>query len=679
MNGRRIKVGVFAAALAALALWAATLPPLPVPLERLAGGSTVVAASDGTPLRVFLAGDGRLRLPADPGRVDPLYRDLLIAIEDRRFAHHPGVDPLAVGRAIGQALSAGRVVSGASTLTMQTVRLLDPRPRTVPAKLLEMVRAIMLERRLDKDWILAAYLTLAPFGGNLEGVRAGSLAYFGKEPSSLTPAEAALLVAIPQAPERLRPDRHPAAAKRARDRILARAVEAGVLPPVIAGEAMADPVPTTRRPLPFHAPHLTGRLARQSTGQTVRTTIDFDLQARIERMAAQAAQGLDDRAGLAILIADAETGAVRAHLGAPDYFSRPRSGAIDMTRAVRSPGSALKPLIYGMAIDAHLVDPRTRILDRPGAVAGYAPSNFRETYLGDVSIATALRQSLNVPAVKVLNRLGPTRFTETLDQAGVPLHLPGSSARPGLAVALGGVGITLEDLAGAYTALATDGRVRRLRALADRPAVQPRRLIRPEAAHAVTAILRAAPPPPLAKRDPLRPVAWKTGTSYGFRDAWSVGTDGRHVVAVWVGRPDGSPSPGRYGRNTAAPFLFDLFALLPRDGGPVDLLPAPADRPLPDHLIRFEREAVARVDPNDRLDLVFPIDGSELPWRDGDAITLTARGGKRPLTWLVDGRPIESPAHRRKTGWVPAGPGFATVTVLDAEGRAARAEVRLRP
>ncbi len=463
-------------------------------------------------------------------------------------------------------VAAGRVVSGASTLTMQTVRLLQPQARTLGAKAVEAARALVLERRLDKRGILSLYLTLAPFGGNIEGVRAASLAYLGKEPVELSPAEAALLVAIPQAPERLRPDRHAEALRRARDRILERVAEAGVITPAAAAEARRDPVPAARRPMPMHAPHLTARLALAAAPgtATVRTTIDGGLQRRLEGMAARWADGLDPDTSVAAIVADAATGAVLAHLGSPGYFATRRAGQVDMTRAVRSPGSTLKPFLYGLAFDDGFLDPRSVVTDAPLRISGYAPANFAPMHLGELQAAEALRQSLNVPAVSILDRYGPARFVNRLASAGARLQLPGSAERPGLAVVLGGVGTTLEDMVSLYTALAGDGRVRPLAVRADAAGTHSRPLLTAGSAWEVARILESSAHPAHGVARRGGPVAWKTGTSYGFRDAWALGVADGRVVGVWVGRPDGTPRPGHYGARSAAPLLLEVFDTLPR-------------------------------------------------------------------------------------------------------------------
>ncbi|MDH3476106.1 MAG: transglycosylase domain-containing protein, partial [Rhodospirillales bacterium] len=365
----------------------------PPELSRLGGTSTLVLDSQGRLLRAFTTADGAWRLATVPAQVDPLYLAMLEAYEDRRFRYHPGVDPLAVLRAAGQALRAGRVVSGASTLTMQTARLLEPRPRGLWAKLVEAARALQLEARYGKDRVLGFYLTLAPFGGNLEGLRAASLAYLGKEPVRLTPGEAALLVALPQSPSRLRPDRFPAAARAARDKVLAVMERRGLLSAHQAAEAREEPVPRRRRDLPFHAPHLARRLA-SGGAPVLRTTIDGDLQRALERLAALEMHLLQPRASLAALVVENGSGRVLAYLGSADFFDSARAGQVDMVRAVRSPGSALKPFIYGMAFDELLVHPETIVADLPTRFGDYRPENFQRSYHGEVTVREALQRSL---------------------------------------------------------------------------------------------------------------------------------------------------------------------------------------------------------------------------------------------------------------------------------------------
>ncbi|HEX3538128.1 MAG TPA: transglycosylase domain-containing protein, partial [Stellaceae bacterium] len=363
----------------------------PPPLDRGRDASILVLAADASILRGFLSADGKWRLPVEPEKVDPLYRRMLVAAEDARFASHPGIDPLAVLRASAQVALSGHIVSGASTLTMQVARLLERHRRSLPAKLGQMAKALALERTLSKDQVLGLYLTLAPFGGNLEGVRAASLAYFGKEPARLSPAECALLVAIPRSPERLRPDRHPAAARAGRDRVLSRMADAGVISPAALAEARAEDVPRVRLAMPFQAPHLARALRNEDPAAPVhRTTIDSLLQQRLEGMLKRELLALDAEASIAAMVVDNRDRRVLAYIGNADFTAVARRGTIDMARAVRSPGSALKPFIYAMAFDRLIIHPETVLEDRPRHFGDYAPSDFDGRFQGDVSARQAL-------------------------------------------------------------------------------------------------------------------------------------------------------------------------------------------------------------------------------------------------------------------------------------------------
>lgn len=634
---------------------------VPPDLSRAEAVSAEVTDRDGATLAVFPAPGGVWRLRTTVVDVPPAFVAMLLAREDARFRYHPGVDPLALARAAAQAAWHGRIVSGGSTITMQVARLLEPRPRTVLSKLIEIARAVQLEARYSKDEILGLWLTLAPFGGNLEGVRAASLGLFGRKPMGLDPAELALLVALPQRPSALRPDRYPDEAAIARDRVLAIAQEAGVLSPRELAAATARPILAERHEMPRLAWHLATRAATEAR---VATTLEAPLQAALERLGAEVATTLDERANLAVVVLRNADRSVAAHLGAVP--GEMRAGTLDLTRAVRSPGSAFKPFLYALAFDAGAVRPETRIADLPSRFDGYAPENFDRGFAGDVTAAEALRLSLNLPAVAVADAFGPLAFIAALNAIGTPPRLPSSDAAPGLPVALGGFGTTLVDATALIAALAEDGTVARPVWRAGETNER-RTLVSREAAGAVRAILATSLPPPGAPPQPHPPrIAWKTGTSWGHRDAWALGVSATHSVGVWVGRPDGTPLPGQTGRETATPLMLRVFALLPDPG------PLPGAPPLP------PAPALARLGAMsaDRLRLIFPPDGAALA--GGTAVTLRAAGGQRPLTWLVDGAPIASARHRRDTAWQPPGPGFYRVTVVDADGAAAAAELRVR-
>ncbi|MEA3058551.1 MAG: penicillin-binding protein, partial [Sphingomonadales bacterium] len=434
--------------------WVVSLGP--VPLEEARKVSTTIVDRNGKLLRAYAMTDGRWRLPVDARTaVDPGYLKLLLAYEDRRFWSHGGVDPLALGRAALQLVTRGHIVSGGSTITMQLARLIEPRrERSVYAKLRQMVRAVQIERQLSKDEILDLYLALAPFGGNLEGIRAASIAYFGKEPKRLSLAEAALLVALPQSPERRRLDRYPEAAHAARDRVLARMVEDGVVSKDDATQAKAVAVPQLRKPMPILAPHSAdAAMATVKDAPLIKLTLDSALQKTLEALARDRAVAQGPNISVAIIAVDHESGDVLARVGSSDYFDERRAGQVDMTRAVRSPGSTLKPFIYGLAFEDGFVHPESLIDDRPIRFGSYAPENFDMTFQGTVPVRKALQLSLNVPAIALLDRVGSSRLSSRLKQAGGNLVLPKDEA-PGLAMGLGGVGISLQDLAQLYTGLA---------------------------------------------------------------------------------------------------------------------------------------------------------------------------------------------------------------------------------
>jgi penicillin-binding protein 1C len=647
------------------------LPPLAVET------SVEVLDRKGALLRAYTVADGRWRLAVDPGAVDPVFRRMLVAYEDKRFYRHAGIDLLAMVRAAGQAIGQGRIVSGASTLSMQTARLLEDGPTGTGAGKLRQIRvALALERRLDKGEILALYLDRAPYGGNIEGVRAAARAWFGKPPARLTPAEAALLVALPQSPEMRRPDRHPEAARVARARVLARAEAAGVIAAEAARAALGEALPEARRDMPIMAAHLSDRLRQESPGAGLHlTTLDASLQARLETLAAQAVRDHGEGAlSIALLVADHASGEVLASVGSGGYDVDARSGFVDMTMALRSPGSTLKPLLYALAFDEGLAHPQTMIDDRPMRFGGYAPENFDGTYRGPVTVAEALRFSLNIPVVALTAELGPARLMAGLARAGAAPVLPGT-APAGLAVALGGVGISPRDLTALYAGLARGGEAVVLRERAGEVETGGR-IVSPEAAWQVGHILAGMPPPPNAARQRL---AYKTGTSYGHRDTWAVGFDGRHVVTVWMGRPDGTPVPGAFGGDVAAPVLFEAFA---RVKSVLDPLPPPppgtlllstTGLPLP---LREFRPRGAVFAAADKPELAFPPDGA-LVETGGAPLALRIEGGQPPFTLLANGAPIlvATPA---RTASLPLGPGHVTLSVVDAEGRAARAEVELR-
>ncbi|NNB11619.1 peptidoglycan glycosyltransferase PbpC [Pseudomonas fragi] len=547
-------------ALCALLWLADRIWPLPLPRDDQA---RVVLAEDGTPLWRFADANGVWRYPVQVSEVSPLYLDALLTYEDRWFFQHPGVNPLALGRAAWQNLSGGRVLSGGSTLSMQVARLLDPHERTLPGKLRQLWRTAQLEWHLSKPQILELYLNRAPFGGTLQGVAAASWAYLGKSPQQLTRSEAALLAVLPQAPSRLRPDRHPQRAQVARDKVLRRLAEYRVWPQTAVSEALQEPLLLAPRLEPSLAPLLARRLNRPGSPPLIRTTIDVGLQRRLEDLLLGWRARLPDHTSAAVVVVETENMAVRAYLGSVDINDARRFGHVDMITAMRSPGSTLKPFLYGMAMDAGLIHSESLLQDVPRRFGDYRPGNFSQGFSGPVSASAALVTSLNLPAVQLLEAYGPKRFAADMRNGGVPLSLP-ALAEPNLALILGGAGSRLEDLVSGYSALAREGRSANLRLQPD-DALRERRMLSPGAAWVIRRILSGQARP---DRDPTaelvqRPqLAWKTGTSYGFRDALAIGVGPRYLIGVWIGRPDGTPVPGQFGLASAAPLMLQVHDVL---------------------------------------------------------------------------------------------------------------------
>jgi len=657
----------------------------PPPLEVVENVSTTILDRNDRLLRAFATDEGRWRLPVKLEEVDSGLVDMLIAYEDKRFYKHWGVDPLAMARAAFQMIWNRKIISGGSTLTMQVARLLDGNNnRSFRTKFLQIVRAFQLERTLTKKEILALYFNLAPYGGNLEGVRAASLAYFGKEPRRLANYERALLIALPQSPEARRPDRYRNNARRARNRILDRSLSAGIIGAADAERAKLNEAPGRRIPFPMYAAHLAqSEESKLPDGSAHRLTIELRFQKSLEELVEQYVNNLGPRLSAAILVIDNSSGEIRAHIGSPGYLNDNRFGGIDMTRAIRSPGSTLKPIIYGLAFEAGLAHPETLIEDRPTKFGSYTPKNFDNRYRGTVTVRNALQLSLNIPAVKVLDAIGPARLTGRLRQIGFNIQIPAN-----LAIALGGVGVTLHDLARLYCSLANLGRQVDLRHTQKKSldySAKPD-LLSPVASWYVANILSGVAAP---KNAHSAAISYKTGTSYGHRDAWAIGFDGQHTIAVWVGRPDNSSTPGVTGINTAAPLLFDSFSRIGIKKPANVTVPSSAivgtTSKLPPTLRFFQNPLTGRRDEetNSILDISYPPDESEIEFEalsDGEAlpIALKATGGALPLTWLVDGKPIGSDLHRRQALWKPDGKGFFRFTVIDASGQIDRTEIRIR-
>jgi penicillin-binding protein 1C len=655
----------------------ADLPP--VPQAALLEVSTLVVDRNDRLLRPFTTPEGRWRLPVALDKVDRRFIDMLIAYEDKNFYVHQGIDWPSMLRAGLQFIGAGgHIVSGGSTLSMQVARLIDETStRNFSGKIRQIAYAGKLERNLTKADILLLYLTLAPYGGNIEGIRAASLSYFGKEPARLTTAEAALLVALPQSPEARRPDRDVAAAKSSRDRVLDRLVGAGVIGVEEAEAAKSEPVPDRRRAFPMLAPHLAREaVVSRPEARELKLTVDLPLQSSLEKLSAARAAEFGPNVSVGIVVADLATGEVLASVGSAGLLATQSDGHIDMTRAERSPGSTLKPLIYGLAFELGLAHPESLIADRPTGFSGYVPVNFDGFNHGTVTIRQALTESLNVPAVIVLDAVGPARLLARLRRANVTPVLPDDST-PGLAIGLGGVGVTLRDLVSLYGAIARGGRPMDLIDGAN-PAptwngLRPQ-VIDEQAAWYVSDILSDVAPP---HNGAAGRIAFKTGTSYGYRDAWSIGFDGKTVIGVWVGRPDGASVPGLTGIGAAAPLLFESFDRL---GAPTVPLSAPprgtllaANAQLPEPLRHFRHPNSSVMAKNPAPEITFPANGVDvdlgLAAGSGQKLVVKVRNGVPPFTYFADGAPFAQSDFARQTSLVPDGPGFVTLSVVDAKGQ----------
>jgi penicillin-binding protein 1C len=460
-----------------------------------------------------------------------------------------------------------------------------------------------------------------------------------------------------------------------------------VVPKAEADAAKREPPPTVRQAFPMLAAHAAeAAVADNPTERVHRLTIDARLQARLEALARERVERLDPKLSMAILVLDNATGEVRAQVGSPDYMKQERAGAIDMTQALRSPGSALKPFIYSLAFENGIAHPETLLDDRPSRYGLYQPENFDLAFQGTVTARKALQMSLNVPAVELLNELGPARLLARLHQAGAQVVVP-KEAAPGLAIGLGGLGITLTDLTRLYASLARGGRmpalVRRQGEVAKASAAP--QVSDPVSAWYVTDILAGAPPPDNALGGR---IAFKTGTSFGYRDAWAIGYDRRATVGVWVGRPDSTAVPGLVGRLVAAPILFDAYARLGFDPEPPPmpaqaLLATTATLPPPLRHVRRDVPKTIASAQQAALKITFPLDGSRVelgftrPADGPDALVLKAAGGVPPLNWLANGVPVAAPPSRRDASWRPDGAGFLRISVIDASGATDSVLVRI--
>lgn len=553
--------GVICCFILFVGLWIADkIAPLPLPNDSSA---RIVLAEDGTPLWRFTNQKGVWRYSVTLQQVSPYYIQALLAYEDRWFYHHPGINLVALGRAFGQDLYHHRIISGGSTLSMQVARIVDPCPHTYLGKIRQIFRAMQLEWHLSKEQILTLYLNHVSYGGMVEGIAAASWTYLDKPPDQLTKGEAALLAVLPQAPSRLRPDRYPDRARKARDKVLERLAEYKVWPDKDIQEIKEENVLLSERQIPQRAPLLARRLSAQYKTAVIHSTINMEMQRHLEELLEHWKNRLPPHNSAALLVVDSRTMQVKAYLGSVDLQDKQRFGFVDMVTAIRSPGSTLKPFLYGLALDEGLIHSESLLQDVPRQSSHYRPEDFSSSFMGPVSVSQALQMSLNLPAVQVLEAYGPKKFYGKLTGAGIGLKLP-SMVDPNLAIILGGVGTSLEDIVTGYSAFARKGKVAQLRFQKDDP-VREQPLLSEGSAWIIRQILAGESPvdkyssQQIIQSDRL---AWKTGTSYGYRDAWAVGIGKHYIIGVWIGRPDGTPVAGQYGVASAIPLLFQTYDLV---------------------------------------------------------------------------------------------------------------------
>ena len=656
---------------------------LPPNLTKYHDRSQTVLAEDGSILRAFLSKDGMWRIPMRYKDVEPRYADFLIAYEDKRFWSHLGVDPLAILRATGQLISSGRIISGASTITMQVARLLEPRPRTLWSKLVEMARAVQLEFTFSKEEILSMYFSLAPFGGNVEGATAASLIYFNKAPARLTVSEAALLVALPQSPTVSRPDRNPHKATAARNKVLERLLVEGLISEGELNEAKDETIDGYRHPFPFVAPHLARRLVNQyPQHDAIHTHIDPEFQESSREILKMAVDSEGGEINGAVIIVENKTGAVLSYVASSDFFDEERLGQVDYIKALRSPGSALKPFIYAMAFDENIAHPETLLADEETRFGGYRPTNFDGRDNGQISASDALRTSLNTPAVTLLHKIGPRRF---LSRLGTPKYKPiivGTD--PGLSIALGGLGISLEHLVSMYTAFGNRGKYRDISLTKYLNFTERSELFNQLSSDYIIDILKKTPRPAgryngLEDRD----IAFKTGTSSSYRDVLAVGFDETFTVGVWLGHPKAEPMRQKTGIKTAAPVLFRIFDMLPHNNAEKGRLRSATLKEAPKNLRRVVLEKNKPTSQNQNsFGVAFPVDGAKIPFismSDGSetSLSIKLKDGSRPFSIFVNGHAMHGRTVSRSLTWTPKGAGFYSIVAVDRAGNVAETRFEL--
>ncbi len=615
-------------------------------MERLRQwpASPLVLDAKGRPLLGVVGRDEQWRYPVSLSDMSPWLVEATIATEDQRFYRHAGVDLWALVRALGQNLRAGRIVSGASTLDMQLCRMMDNRPRTFHTKIVETFRALQLDRLMSKDEILEMYLNTAPYGGNLRGVEAASRKYFGKRAGDLSLAEAALIAGLPQSPSAYYPYRYLEAALKRQQVVLRSMFRGGMITAQQLEEAQSCPTPICGPPRARYATHVCNlALSRRPAGG--QTTIDLDIQEQVEKLACKHLEDLPDNTEVAVVVLDVAESAIVALLGSGDAGD-PVDGQVNGVLARRSPGSALKPFIYAAAFEAGRLNGRSTVYDVPITRGAWSPSNFDKTYAQGITAAEALRRSLNVPAILVAEEVGLARCCGILEAVGVSLP-PDAQQRGGLALAVGGVEVTLLDLTNAYATLARLGIRRRPRLFADvgandhspvpggpaAGASGSSPVLKPRVCASISEILSSRQrQPATAEGLPAGEIPWfmwKTGTSSGRRDAWAVGHNYRYAVGVWIGRFRGTGRTQYIGVQAAEPLLCELFCL--------PQIRTDVDPPQPEALDTCGPPLLPR-EMAQRLQITAPGAGEVFVATAGTAIIHARANRDQRNSWFLNGR-----------------------------------------
>ncbi len=637
--------------------------------------SSEVRLENNVLAHVFLTKDEKWRLKTTREDVHLLYVDLLIAKEDRFFWSHWGVNLLSLFRALQQYLTHGKIISGGSTLTMQVARLLEPRPRTVWSKVIEIFRALQLEYHYSKQQILEMYLTLAPFGANLEGVRAASLSYFDKNPSHLTPSEVALLVILPQSPKRWEGNHFNPSVLTIRNKVLQFAFIKQLIDEDHFKIALQDPLPQNRFSLPRRAHHLARRLTSSPSAPIISLcTLQIDLQEKLQVLAQEWLKTLPQGANVAILVAHHSSSKVIAYVGSGDFFNHERKGQIDYITAFRSPGSTLKPLIYGLGFDLGLIHPETYVLNDQMRFGAYSPHNFDKALSGAIPVKKALQQSLNIPVVSLLNQVGSQRFLGLLEEAGIHPLLPEKERTPGLSIALGGLGMTLEQLVTLYAALAQHGTVKNLVYTSqENPQMKGQILSENATSHLRSILSYSAYASIYANQEP---IAIKTGTSYGHRDALALGYNSEYVVGVWVGHAEGIPLLYMTGTSHSIPILQAVFKTLPQSLIPSRSSTKSLQTVLKKDLFSYNFRHTQQ-DHFQNPQILFPVNDTIIE-SSSSPILLKVSHGKPPYTWLMNNKPFAVNTHHLQIPWHPESAGFYDIAVIDQKGSSEKVHIEVR-